>query len=495
MTKGVSVRVVVLVALCSALIGMLVTTSLSLSPAGNAGQFWIEGQRGTATQAAIPSLSGLSREVSRTVVNISTTKVISRRDLYREFFGPRDDSTDPYENFLRKYFDDNIPENDMRQKSLGSGFIISPDGYILTNNHVISEADEIIVALSDNEEYVAEVVGRDDKTDIALIKIDPVGQDLPVAVLGDSEDIDTGDWVIAIGNPFGLGHTLTQGIVSAKARIIGAGPYDNFIQTDAAINPGNSGGPLIDMQGQVVGINTAIVAAGHGIGFAVPINMVKGILAELRSAGEVTRGWLGVAIQGVTAEIARAVELPQARGAMVTLVYPGDPAERAGVLSGDILLKVNDQEIADPHGLTRLVGSLKPGSGVVVVVWRAGVELQLKATLKKREDEHRATLGKERPSPVEEHDRLGLTLTELTPEVARRLGLEGTRGVLVIEVDTAGPAAGGLKAGDVVIEVNRIAVAGVKHYLSLVGALKKGQTVLFLVLRQAAPLYVAIDIE
>ncbi|HQI82010.1 MAG TPA: trypsin-like peptidase domain-containing protein, partial [Deltaproteobacteria bacterium] len=203
--------------------------------------------------------------------------------------------------------------------------IISADGYVLTNNHVISGADEIFVSLADKEEFRAVLVGTDDKTDIALIKIQADKKDFPVAVLGDSESLEIGEWVIAIGNPFGFGHTLTQGIVSAKSRVIGAGPYDNFIQTDAAINPGNSGGPLINVQGQVIGINTAIVASGQGIGFATPINMAKEILRELKDTGEVARGWLGVAIQEVSPEIARAVGLKEATVAMFTTVYKGDP--------------------------------------------------------------------------------------------------------------------------------------------------------------------------
>jgi serine protease Do len=202
---------------------------------------------------------------------------------------------------------------DLQQRSLGSGFIISPDGFVLTNNHVISGADEIFVSLADKEEFTATRVGTDDKTDIALIKIESEKRDFPVAVLGDSDALEIGEWVVALGNPFGFGHTLTQGIVSAKSRVIGAGPYDNFIQTDAAINPGNSGGPLINMQGQVIGINTAIVATGQGLGFATPINMAKDILRELKDTGEVARGWLGVAIQEVTPEIARAVGLKEHR--------------------------------------------------------------------------------------------------------------------------------------------------------------------------------------
>jgi serine protease Do len=390
----------------------------------------------------------------------------------------------------------NMPEQDLRQRSLGSGFIISADGYVLTNNHLISGADEIFVSLADKEEFKAKLVGTDDKTDIALIKIESGKKDFPVAVLGDSDTLEIGEWVIALGNPFGFGHTLTQGIVSAKSRVIGAGPYDNFIQTDAAINPGNSGGPLINMQGQVVGINTAIVASGQGIGFATPINMAKDILRELKDTGEVARGWLGVAIQEVTPEIARAVGMKEPRGAMVTSVYAGDPAEKAGVRPGDIILRINGQEVADSRALTRMIGSLKPDAKVTITVFRDGRSKDLATVLQKRVDEHVAKLGKGPLKDEGAKDSLGLTLTNITPQVQSEFNISEPAGILVTDIDPKGSAGRSqIQKMDIIREVDRKAVNSVEEYLSALSAKKKGQTVLLLVLRGSRPLYVAVDVE
>ncbi|HVN72835.1 MAG TPA: Do family serine endopeptidase, partial [Desulfomonilia bacterium] len=362
--------ILLMVAVCSAFVGMFIASSLNIGSVSEALPFWKEGTSPASVKVPLPSFSTLAKEVTPTVVNIRTTKNLANRDLYRKF-EPPPGYDEWFDDFFKKFFN-NIPEQDLQQRSLGSGFIISTDGYVLTNNHVVSGADEIFVSLADKEEFKAKVVGTDDKTDIALIKIESPKKEFPVAVLGDSDSIEIGEWVIAIGNPFGFGHTLTQGIVSAKSRVIGAGPYDNFIQTDAAINPGNSGGPLINMQGQVVGINTAIVSSGQGIGFATPINMAKAILSELRDTGEVARGWLGVAIQEVTPEIARAVGMKEPKGAMVTSVYAGDPADKAGVKPGDIILKIDSHEIADSRALTRMIGGLKPDAKVAITVWRDG---------------------------------------------------------------------------------------------------------------------------
>ncbi|HPO33671.1 MAG TPA: trypsin-like peptidase domain-containing protein, partial [Deltaproteobacteria bacterium] len=297
--------ILIMVAVCSALAGIFIASTLGLNPVSEANPFWKEAASPARGKVPLPGFSSLAREVTPTVVNIRTTRSMSGSGMEQRF-EPPPGYDEWFDEFFKKFFN-NRPGQDLQQRSLGSGFIISPDGFVLTNNHVISGADEIFVSLADKEEFTATRVGTDDKTDIALIKIESEKRDFPVAVLGDSDALEIGEWVVALGNPFGFGHTLTQGIVSAKSRVIGAGPYDNFIQTDAAINPGNSGGPLINMQGQVIGINTAIVATGQGLGFATPINMAKDILRELKDTGEVARGWLGVAIQEVTPEIARAV--------------------------------------------------------------------------------------------------------------------------------------------------------------------------------------------
>ena len=340
------------------------------------------------------------------------------------------------------------------------------------------------------------IAGKDDNTDIALIKIDSDRKDFPVSVLGDSNVLEIGDWVIAIGNPFGFGHTLTQGIVSAKARVIGAGPYDSFIQTDAAINPGNSGGPLINMNGEVIGINTAIVSSGKGIGFAIPINMVKEMLPELKDKGEVARGWLGVAIQEVTPEIARAVGLKNPSGAMVTLVYAGDPADRAGVRPGDIILRINSHDIEDPGGLTRYVGGLKPDAKVMISLWRDRKMISLEAKLEKRIEEHVADLDQIPDETKETKDRFGLLIKDITPEIERQFNLEEASGILVIDIDPNGSAAGSrIEKMDIIKEVQGHKVNTIEEYLGSIEDVGKGETVLMLVHRDSRPMYVAVDAQ
>ncbi|MDT8272314.1 MAG: DegQ family serine endoprotease [Desulfomonilia bacterium] len=492
--KLVSWAVLVTVALCSVFVGILITTSFRLPQVIEAGTFWKEASTASESQVLMPSLKNLARAVTPTVVNIRTTKSVTSSDLSRRFQSPPG-GKDWFDEFFRRYFD-SLPDPEDSPRSLGSGFIITRDGYVLTNNHVISNADEIIVTLSDEEEFEAKIVGRDDTTDIALIRIESDRKNFPEAVLGNSDAIDIGDWVIAIGNPFGFGHTLTHGIVSAKSRVIGAGLYDNFIQTDAAINPGNSGGPLLNMQGQVVGINTAIVAAGQGIGFAIPINMAKEILSELRDTGEVSRGWLGVAIQDLTPELARAVGLEDPRGAMVTAVYPDDPADRAGVKAGDVILKINHQDIKDPRALTRIIGALKPESEIIILVWRDEKAIELKTTLQRRDEEHIASLGRIPNDAAEIRDRLGLVVKEINPEVQQQYGIEESQGILIVDIDPDSIAANSsIQKMDIIKEIGRIEVGTVKEYLAALEKMKTGQTVLLLVVRESRPLYVAVDIE
>lgn len=486
--------ILLMVAVCSAFIGMFIASSLRMGSVSEAQPFWKEGAAPTGVKVPLPSFSSLAKELTPTVVNIRTSKTLESRDISRRF-DPPPGYDDWFDEFFKKFFN-NIPDQDLKQRSLGSGFIISKDGYVLTNNHVVSGADEIIVSLADSEEFKAKVVGTDDKTDIALIKIEAKNKEFPVAVLGDSETLEIGEWVVAIGNPFGFGHTLTQGIVSAKSRVIGAGLYDNFIQTDAAINPGNSGGPLINMQGQVIGINTAIVASGQGIGFATPINMAKEILPELKATGEVARGWLGVAIQDVTPEIARAVGLKEAKGAMVTSVYAGDPADKAGMKPGDIILKIEGRDVSDPRALTRIIGSLKPNARVTLVVWREGRSLNLTTKLQKRLEEHVAGVEKSPGDSEGTKDRLGLTVVNITPQVQQQYNLEDTAGVLVVGMDPKGSASRGqIQKMDIIREVDRHVVNNVSQYLKAIAAKKKGQTVLLLIQRGVKPLYVAVDVK
>ena len=307
------------------------------------------GSMGEISRAPL-SFADLAEKLKPSVVNISTTKTV-RSGRFRSPFGQRSPFDRDFggDDFFERFFGEG-PQRQFKQRSLGSGFIISPDGYIFTNNHVVEQADKIIVKLSNDKEYEAKVIGKDAKTDIALIKIKPT-ESLPVAETGDSDKLRVGDWVIAIGNPFGLEQTVTAGIVSAKGRVIGAGPYDNFIQTDASINPGNSGGPLFNMEGKVIGINTAIVAQGQGIGFAIPISMAKTILPDLKATGKVTRGWLGVSVQDITEDIAKSMKLKDRNGALIADVFKGDPADKAGMKSGDVVTEINGKKIKDTHEL------------------------------------------------------------------------------------------------------------------------------------------------
>ena len=332
------------------------------------------------------SLAPTVAEVKPAVVNISTTQAV--RQPRPGFRGPFR-GQDPYEEFFGRFFGGPAPEAPRPQQSLGSGFIIDKDGYILTNNHVIENAGMIMVKLANEKEYEAKLVGRDPRTDLALIKINARGG-LPVVRLGDSDALQVGDWVLAIGNPFGLGQTVTAGIVSAKGRVIGEGPYDDFIQTDAAINPGNSGGPLFNTKGEVVGINTAIFSQSGGnigIGFAVPVNMAKGLLPQLKAKGRVSRGWLGVSIGPVTDEVAKELKLTDKKGALVMEVVEKSPADRAGLQQGDLIVGFDGKDVGSAQDLPRLVGNTPIGKEVILRVIREGRPLDIKVTIREfRED-------------------------------------------------------------------------------------------------------------
>ncbi|NIW11368.1 MAG: Do family serine endopeptidase, partial [Gammaproteobacteria bacterium] len=329
------------------------------------------------------TFSQLAEKLKPAVVNISTTMVVKQQPSFRGRPSPFGEQ-DPFREFWEKFFGGEMPR-ERETRSLGSGFIINKEGYIVTNNHVVENAREIIVTLHNEKDYKAEVIGKDKKTDLALIKIE-AEEDLPVAPLGDSDKLGVGEWVLAIGNPFGLAETVTAGIVSAKGRVIGAGPYDDFIQTDASINPGNSGGPLFNFWGEVVGINTAIIAAGQGIGFAIPINMAKEILPQLKEKGRVTRGWLGVGIQGVTSQLAESFGLEEKKGALVSQVFKDGPAEKAGIKQGDIILEFDGKEIKDFGDLSRIVASTPVGKTVTIKVFRNGKVIPLQATVAEMEE-------------------------------------------------------------------------------------------------------------
>ena len=437
------------------------------------------------------SFAPLAARLKPSVVNISTSKVLrggqpgpkgpgfeGRNERFREFFG---------DEFFRRFFgDQQAPQREFKSRSLGSGFIVGKEGYILTNNHVVANADDVVVRLSDEHEFKAKVVGFDERTDLALIQIDPKGLELTPVDLADSDQTKVGDWVMAIGNPFGYGHTITVGIVSAKERVIGSGPYDSFLQTDAAINPGNSGGPLFDLNGRVVGISTAIVAGGTGIGFAIPANMARSVVDQLRKDGKVTRGWLGVMIQEVTAELAKPLGLDDLKGALVTDVPKGGPADKAGIKRKDVILEFGGTAVDKMNQLPRLVASRAPGTEVTVVVLRDGAKKTLNVALGELKGD-----GSTGEAGAEE--QLGLTVQEITPELRNHLELESDSGLVVSGVEDGSPAEeAGLKRGDVILEVNQQEVSDVAAYRKALGEAKVKESTLFLVRRGSGTLFVVV---
>jgi serine protease Do len=437
----------------------------------------------------LPSFADLAQNVSPAVVNISTTKTVKGGGRVFDFFmGPRE-RRNPMDDFFERFFGEGMPQpKEHKQKSLGSGFIIDEKGHILTNNHVVEDADEIKVILKDHKEYSAKVIGRDSKTDLAVLQIKS-WQGLQLIKLGDSDALRVGDWVMAIGNPFGLDHTVTAGIVSAKGRVIGAGPYDNFIQTDASINPGNSGGPLINLKGEVVGINTAIFAGGQGIGFAIPINTVKDLLPQLMEKGKVTRGWLGVMVQKVTPELAKSFGLKDEAGALVGDVTANSPADKAGIKPGDIIIEFERKPIKEMNELPRLVAAVPVGKEAEVKVLRNGNPMVFKVTIQELDDKQLAS------GPSQAKPELGLTVQELTPEMARQIRMEYEPGLVIVRVQEGSPAdEAGLQQGDLIKEVNRKPVKDLKTYQSLVAGSKKSGNILFRIKRGGMSLFVSMRI-
>lgn len=482
-------------ALAALIIGVALTAKLGITPSTGAENFWKENgsKKIEGSLIGINSFVELAKDLSPVVVNISTTQVVKERPSvpFPEFKSPFEDffgGNDPF-----KFFGE-TPDREFKRQSLGSGFIINKEGYILTNNHVVENAEEILVTLTTKKEYKAKVIGTDARLDIALIKID-VGEDLPVGVLGDSDKLQIGEWVMAIGNPFGLGHTVTSGIVSAKGRVIGAGPYDNFIQTDASINPGNSGGPLFNLKGEVIGINTAIIAGGQGIGFATPINMAKDILIQLKEKGKVTRGWIGVAIQEVTPELAQSFGLKDRQGALVSSVNKGDPADKSGIRAGDIIIEFDGKEIKEVNDLPKTVAATSSGKTVKVKVIRDGKEKIILVTvgIMKEEGETFAKEEKEEPTPEKQ---LGIAVQSLTPELARKYGLKEAAGVIILQVKPDSPAAtAGIRRGDIIKEVNRASVTNLQDYKDAMKKAGKDKTVLFLIQRGSGTFYAAIKMK
>ncbi len=447
----------------------------------------------------LPDFTHLVERYSPAVVNISTTQ---QRPLSRTFPPgfriPDLPEGSPFNEFFRHFFEDGTHRGGEEEKfdaqSLGSGFIISKDGYILTNHHVVDGADEILVRLSDQREFEAEVIGSDKKSDMALLKID--ADDLPVVKVGKSGTLKVGEWVLAIGSPFGFDHSATAGIVSAKGRSLPSENYVPFIQTDVAVNPGNSGGPLFNLDGEVVGVNSQIYSRTGGfmgLSFAIPIEMAMNVADQLRTRGHVTRGWLGVLIQDVTRELAESFSMPHPKGALIARVLPDSPAEKAGLKAGDVILRYNEKPLANSPMLPPLVGSSRVDQSVTLLVLRDGRERTLKVYIGELPADE--VLGEGAGEKKTEHeDLLGLGLAELTAEQRGKFGLGGKDGVLVTRVRPGPGQKAGIRRGDVIQMFNRTPVKDLEGLRRLVEDLPKGKTASILIQRRTGPLFLALKL-
>jgi serine protease Do len=456
-----------------------------------------------APEAAVPvgaSLAPLIDRLKPAVVNISTTTVTKHPR------GARRGLPDGMDRFFGFPGGPGEAPDELRGQGLGSGFILNAEGYILTNHHVVKDATDIRVKLSDDREFVAKVIGKDPLTDVALIKLNAPPKDLPTVVLGDSDALRQGDFVLALGSPFGLSGTATMGIVSAKHRGgVGSGsPYDDFLQTDAAINPGNSGGPLFNLRGEVVGINTAIISpqVGQGIGFAVPINLAKSLLPQLKGSGKVVRGYVGVSLSELTPDLAQAFGLaPGTKGALIQQVMPKTPAEKAGLEAGDVVTTLDGKPVESSSGLSRAVAMVPPGKELKLGLVRKGSARTVSVTVAQRPEDE-SVIGREDWEEGEasgegsKTPKLGFKVAGLTPEAARELQLPpSTTGVVVTELVTGGPAEqAGVMRGDLILEVNRQPVAKPNDLVALVGKLKDGEMALLRVRRGQVTAYVAVPV-
>jgi serine protease Do len=469
----------------------MISLSFSRAEAADSSHLWTEippgGHVARVDAQSLPDFVELAAKLSPAVVNISSDETDEPGDSGEED-EPAPEGKTPHNPF---------EEFSPHAKSLGSGFIVSKDGYVLTNDHVVTDADHIAVSTQDGNEYKAKLIGRDEKSDIALLKID-AKHDLPVAPLGNSDDVKVGQWVMAIGNPFGFDHSVTVGVVSAKGRFI-PGNYDEFLQTDASINPGNSGGPLISVRGEVVGVNSAIytrTGSNMGIGFAIPVNIVKEELEQLRDSGKVVRGWLGVYIQKMTPEIAESLGLPSPSGALVAEVLKGGPAKSAGIERGDVITAFDGTPIVDSRELPLLVGRTPIGHVATLKLIRQGKPEELKIAITQSHEEEIASA-----QPIEKHSpgtasSFGLYVKDLSPDLAKELGLDESYGVVISSVQPGSRAdEAGLHARDVILEVNREAVKDVDSYQQAMSAGGNSKIVLILVRRGDSTIYFALKPE
>jgi len=445
---------------------------------------------------SLPDFVDLAKKNSPSVVNISTTQKKSVSSRFRHDFRiPEIPEDSPLNEFFERFFgQEGAPGESPREydtQSLGSGFIISSDGYVLTNNHVVEDADEVIVRLSDRREFVAQVVGKDSRSDVALLKIDAT--DLPVVKIGSTKDLQVGEWVLAIGSPFGFDHSVTSGIVSAKGRSLPNENYVPFIQTDVAINPGNSGGPLFNLDGEVVGVNSQIFSrtGGYmGLSFAIPIEMAMNIVDQLRTTGRVTRGWLGVLIQDVTRELADAFGMRHPKGALVARVLPDSPASKAGIQVGDVILKFNDETIANSSMLPPIVGASRIDRPADLTVLRKGREIKVQVDIGELPAEE-ALAEVEVPQQIKE-DYLGLVVAEIDEEKRKALGLESLEGVLVEEVRPGPAEAAGIRQGDLIQMIGQEPIRNLEDFREQMKSLPAGETVALLVQRRNGQIFLAL---
>ena len=436
----------------------------------------------------LPDFRKLVKQNEASVVNISSTQTPSRRARspgLPELPG----GENPYLEFFKRFFQDR-PElpGDRQANSLGSGFIISPDGYILTNAHVAQDVDKIIVRLSDQRERPAKVIGVDELTDVAVLKIE--GENLPVVKIGDSDALEVGEWVLAIGSPFGLERTATQGIVSAVGRNLPSGTYVPFIQSDVAVNPGSSGGPLFNLRGEVVGINSQIYSStgGYmGLSFAIPIKLAIQVVEQLKATGEVTRGWLGILLQSVNNDLAEAFKLDRPRGALVAQILPDSPAASAGFKPGDIILRYGGEPVEDSSQLPRMIGVTPVGKTIAMSILRNGEPLEIKATIARLET------VEEKVSTMDEHSdlRLGIVVADLSNEQRRGLNSED-QGVLAASLDEGPAANAGLYPDDIILQLNHQPVKSANQFVELAKELPRGKVVPLLVKRENESLYLAV---
>jgi serine protease Do len=458
-------------------------TSAQVTPQGRAmlEQFSaaFESAAAKVNQSVVPIFSEQVKQVNNPFA--------SGDDPFRQFFGP---------DFFNHFFNGTQKQKEV-VRALGSGVIVSSDGYILTNNHVVDGAQKLTVMLANKKKYTAKLIGRDAQTDVAVVKID--AKDLPVASLGNSDAVRVGQWVIAVGNPFELMHTVTAGIISAKGRSsMNLADYEDFIQTDASINPGNSGGALADLDGNVIGINTAIYSPSGGnvgIGFAIPINMAKQVMDELISKGKVTRGFLGLVPQDIDDAVAKAMNLKTTEGALVGDVTSGSPADKGGVKVGDIITAVNDKSIKNSTQLRNVIAGIEPGTTVKIGIIRDGKEVTVHVDLGERPSDEALAKGSNGSQEQQTSEKLGITVHNMNASLAKQFGIENTREVVVTKVTQGSPADdAGVKAGDIVKQVNQVDVKNVDEFDKALGHLKSGDSVALLLKRGNTSFFVGIDI-